>query len=497
MLKKSIKMKTNKNHLIKRFARNISFLGIITAIIFTSCKQDILDTVPQTKIADTEAFTTPAQFVSQLNGLYSSIKAGALYGGGYLIWSELRGEEFLNGSQNTGDGAAIYNQNALASADQISGLWSAGYSTINNVNIFIEKATSTTVINDATKKSHIAEAKFLRALSYFSLVQFYSRPYIEGNGAARGLPLRLTGITSLVNGDLAASTVAQVYDQIIKDLNEAEADLPESQTPATLNATRAHKATAIALKTRVYLVKQEWAKVVTEASKIVNASFQYAGTGVSHKLEANIATVFGGSYTGSEAVLFFPFNATDAPGGQRALAYYYTRFKYVTLNPAGLPTSDASVFNNAQDARSIAAGKILIKSGTQIVLNKFPTTAIFTDYVPAIRYAEVLLNYAEAAARTNDLTTAANLLKTVRTRSNPTFVFDPADITTQDALIKTILKERRIELLGEGFRVLDINRLLGTIPAKGSIPAVSPTDNGYIWPLPSSELATNSLLIDK
>ncbi len=488
-------MKTTKKYTVRKVAGKSLLFGIMATLFISSCTQDILDTVPETSIVDTKAFSTPEQFLAQVNGLYSSIKAGALYGGGFLIWSELRGEEFLNGSQNTGDGAAIYNQNALASADQISSLWSAGYSTINNVNIFIERANSSTVISDETKKAYIAEAKFLRALAYFSLVQFYARPYAEGAGSARGLPLRLTGVTSLINGDLEASTVAKIYDQIIADLNDAETDLPESHSSSSLTATRAHKATAIALKTRVYLVKQDWANVVAEASKIVNTSFQYTGSSVTHKLEPNIAAVFGGSYIGSEAVLFFPFNASDAPGGQRALAYYYTRFKYVTLNPAGLIRSDSvSVFYNEKDARSIPANTILKKSGSQIILNKFPTTSIYTDYVPAIRYAEVLLNYAEAAARTNDLTTAANLLKAVRVRSNPDYVFSNEDIATSDALVKTIKKERRIELLGEGFRVLDIIRLLETIPAKGTIPAVTPADNGYIWPIPSSELATNKLL---
>jgi hypothetical protein len=127
-------------------------------------------------------------------------------------------------------------------------------------------------------------------------------------------------------------------------------------------------------------------------------------------------------------------------------------------------------------------------------LQKFQYTASYIDYIPAIRYAEVLLNYAEAAARQGDTPKALALLNIVRHRSNPLWNFSEPEVGTKEALINRILDERRAELLGEGFRVLDLIRLLKPLPAKGTASAVEPTAYNYIWPIPSNEKVTNSLV---
>ena len=119
----------------------------------------------------------------------------------------------------------------------------------------------------------------------------------------------------------------------------------------------------------------------------------------------------------------------------------------------------------------------------------------YTDWVPVIRYSEVMLNLAEALARTSVIVDvrALNLLNAVRQRSDAstTFIF-----ITKEALTAAILTERRIELLGEGFRNFDLMRLLQTIPAKGIAPSKTPTDDGYIWPISAVELNLNNLAVD-
>lgn len=56
------------------------------------------------------------------------------------------------------------------------------------------------------------------------------------------------------------------------------------------------------------------------------------------------------------------------------------------------------------------------------------------------------------------------------------------------------MTERRIEFLGEGLRKMDIMRLQGTFPAKGAVPALAPSGITYAWPIPSTELAANTLM---
>jgi hypothetical protein len=474
---------------------NLLLVVFFSSTAFLSCSDDVLETKSESLILSSDSWNTEAQILAQVYGLYSAIKDIRFYGGAYHVYGELRGEEFVTLGGNTGDGTAIWQQNALASADQVSFVWAAGYNTINNVNLFIEAVTPSSVISNDLKKNYIAEAKFLRAYAYFGLVQVYSRPYWDGNGAKRGLPLRLSGNNSLTNGDLAPVSVAKIYEQILQDLDAAEEDLPASYASAVLYSTRAHKATAIALKTRVYLVKGQYGKVVTEAQKlapdVTNPVYTTDDGKVIHKLEASLTNIFAttgsGAYTGPEAILTLPFNSGDKGGSQRSPAYFYNT--YYTVNPdqavSIVHKESASIFANSKDSRSNFV------KGDKLV--KYQNTS-FIDYIPAIRYAEILLNYAEAAANENDLNTARTLLNVIRLRSNAEWTFDAVQTDTKEHLIESILNERRIELFGEGFRVFDLLRLGKTLPAKSSVPAVEPSFNNYIWPIPSSEASTNTLI---
>ena len=471
-------------------------LALVPALVLvTACQKDLLDKSPITSISNESAYSTPAKVLAQVNGLYAQLSSASFYGGRFLVFNEQRGNEFSQNDGNNSTGANVWNQSITASGDFVNAVWSAAYSTINSSNLLINNLATSTVIPDSLRKNYIAEAKFLRALSYFSLVQTYAKPFVQ-NSASPALPLRLKPETSGSNNDIAFNTVAEVYTQIIKDLNEAEADLPTAYASALLTASRAHKATAIALKTRVYLTKADYANVITEAAKLVppTAPFQYVAGTLTHRLEANIATVFGGSYVGAEAVFTIPFvNPAEAPGLQSALAAnYLTPVTY--LNTAGIAADPVFASATSTDARK---NLITTNATGQKLVRKFPkNSAPYTDYVPVIRYAEVLLNYAEAAAQTGDLTRATALLRAVRNRSDATYTFT-AGISTKEELVNTILTERRIELLGEGFRAPDLLRRVQPLPAKtgnaGTAPEVLPTASNYVWAVPSNELAYNAL----
>lgn len=482
-----------------KHTKSIAAASLIVTLLATatSCRKDLLNAVPLTSISEVTAYSTPAKIQAEVNNLYSKIQNSNFYGGRYILYNEQRGEEFSQNDANAAVGALIWQQNALSTDALITSLWTQAYLAINNANIFIDQVGKTTLIPATLRDQYLGEAKFIRAISYLALVQTYAKPYAANNGASLGVPLRLIPATSSSDNDLARSTVAQVYTQIISDLNDAETTLPESYTTAALNSSRAHKATAIALKTRVYLAKGDYANVITEAKKIVPATapYTYAAGTVTHKLESNIATVFGGSYIGSESIFSLPFNATDAPGTQGSLSQNYYGSAVITLNPAGILANVALSGPASADARK----NLLTTKNGQKALTKFSIiVSPFTDYIPVIRYSEVLLNYAEAAAAT-DPNTATALLNAVRKRSDPAYTFAPADVNTTAALINTILTERRIELLGEGFRTPDLQRKLQPLPAKtgaiGTAQAVQPTDNNYIWPIPSDELGTNHAIV--
>jgi starch-binding outer membrane protein, SusD/RagB family len=489
--------------------KQIKYIIALSLVLITglSCKKEYLNAPPISTIPDAIAFDTPERILGNIRSLYANTKGGAFYAGRYIVYGDIRGEDFLNETGNLVTGADVWSLNPTGtSTNSVINLWAQAYATINLCNISIEGITAKgpTVVGAPLTSNYLGEARFIRALCYYSLLQFYARPFADGAGSRPGLPLRLTAIKTLGSSDLVRSTVAQVYAQIITDLDSAEVKLPLTYTTAELNTTRAHRNTAIALKTRVYLSMQDYAKVITEGNKIASqvvAPFK-ATSGVLDSLQPNIATVFS-TYNTTESILSFPMSAAagDNPGTQNQLGFYFVRnatnpgSAEYSLNPVGIVSDSVFSSLTSADARK---GLIFtnVVNGKRFV-NKYPLPSPFLDYAPVIRYSEVLLNLAEALARTNSATADPKglaLLRAVRLRSNAT----AATIipTTQAQLITMILQERRIEFLGEGLRNNDLMRLLQTIPAKGAVPAKLPTDQGYIWPISATEMSLNKLMTD-
>ena len=473
-------------------------------LMVTSCKKELLSPIPQTSITDATAFDTPARVANQVNSMYAALKSGALFGGRAQVAGDIRAEDFLNETTNLVTGADVWQLNATGTSQNfVKNLWAAAYSCINQCNLFIDgmAAKGTSVVGAASSSKYIGEARLIRAICYWKLLEHYARPYADGNGSKPGLPLRLIGIKASGSSDMARSTVAEVYTQIISDLDFAEANLPSTYSTAALNTTRGHKNTAIAFKTRVYLGMQDYTRVIAEANKIVGQSTApfSATTGVPHALQANIANVFLSPYTTTESILSMPMSSTagDNPGTQNQLGFYFVQngsalgSAEFSLNPSGIVGNAGWT---ATDARRTALVFTNTTSGKKY-LAKYKTGSPYTDWAPIIRYSEVLLNLAEALARTNSGVNAKALalLNAVRQRSDATTILAPVD---QASLIAAILLERRIEFLGEGLRNFDLMRLLQTIPAKGSIPAKPASEAGYIWPISADELSLNSLMTD-
>lgn len=483
--------------------RNLYIATLATiAVMSGSCKRDLLNPTPQTTVSADNAFDTPFRVESQAVSLYGSLKNGSLFGGRYLVYGNIRGEDFLNETSNLVTGSDVWNMNVANSTTSVKTLWSQGYLTINRCNVFIDgmAAKGASVVGAESAASYVAEARLIRGLVYYSLLQLYARPYADGNGSKPGLPLRLTGVTGPGSSDLIRSSVDQVYTQILSDLNFAETNLKATNGSAILNTTRAHKNTAIALKTRVYLSMGKYPEVITEANKIVPAVAPFkASSGVANEMQADITNVFKAPYTTTESVFSLPMSTSasplDYPGTQNSLASYFyftnstpgvTEF---SLNPSGI-IADAGWA--ATDKRRSLVFKAT--SGKQFV-SKFTAPNPYTDFVPVIRWSEVLLNLAEARVRsTNSIDAQALLLlNAVRQRSDAATILAPASVADFTA---ALLNERRIEFLGEGLRAPDLTRLLLPIPAKGAAPGKGPTENGYIWPISSDELSLNKLMTD-
>lgn len=468
-----------------------------------SCQKDKLYPVNQTQVSnqDYAPFTSATRIQSQVLALYSTARSGQFLGGRYQIYNEVKADNWINYSQNSITAYQTWNATVTSTSSEVLNLWSQAYYVINNCNLFIDgmAAKGTSVVGTTLGGNYVGEAKFMRALSYYCLLQLYARPYADGNGSKPGLPLRLTGNAVFGNYDMPRSTVAQVYAQIIADLDAAEAGLPSSYSDAVTNVTRAHKNTAIALKTRVYLAMQQYDKVITEANKIVSASAPFtAPSGVANALQSDVTKVFASPYSTTESVFSMPFvSGTENPGTQNQLGYYFYQnagtkgIAEFYLNPNGV-IGDSN-WKSTDKRRSLLYLSTASATAGKYYTLKYPTASPYPDYAPVIRYPEVLLNLAEARARsTNSVDAqAVALLNAVRNRSDASTTYTVASFASATDLINAILEERNIEFLGEGLRNPDLMRTLSTIPAKGTVSAIPSTDSRYIWPISGDELLYN------
>jgi hypothetical protein len=464
-------------------------LLILLAVVgMVSCRKDKLSPIPQDTISDQVAFQTPERALQAVNGMYAAVKTGNFYGGRFPVYHEIRGEDFNNRTNNGVTGFQTYNYTVTPTLNEVNNLWNAAYAAINRINVVIDGVQKSS-LPDNIKSQYIGEARFLRGLTYFSLATLYARPYWDGNGSKPGVIIYTEPQLTSGNNNKARSTVAETYTQILSDLDFAEQNLPLTYTGTNMNVHRAHRNAAIALKTRVYLSMRRYQDVITEANKIVSQAAPFTSTtGVQHRLNANIVEVFRPGRT-AENIFSFPFTELDLPGTQNSLNQYFS--------PSGTPdkgngdyalnTSAGSIFANTAWSATDKRREFNIEKSGQTWLRKWTEN---TDDVPVIRYAEVLLNLAEALARTNGLDARAiALLNAVRQRSDATAVLAPA---TPQALIDAILLERRIELLGEGFRSIDLVRLGQPLPAKPNVASTVGTDDAqYIWAIPNGELLVN------
>lgn len=482
--------------------KNIFYLMLAVMIIqISACSKESLNPVPTTSFPDVSVFTTRERIEGQVRGLYASIKNAGMYGGRYQIFNDIRGGDFQNDRTNVVTGFDVWNYTpSNSSTNSVENHWARAYYVINLANEFLEGiiANGTSVVSDAISKNFQAEARLVRALCYYSLLQLYARPYWDGNGSKPGVPLRLTGNTLPGNYAMARNTVGEVYTQILSDLDYAEQNLPLTNASALLNTIRAHRNTAIAIKTRVYLSMGKYAEVITEANKIVSAAPPFKATsGVPHELQADFTNIFKPPYTTTESILSMPFSNNESPGTQNQLGYYYGPS---ALNGGNGEYSllSTGIFANAGWKATDTRRTLIYVSGTRRYLSKYPTGGLFTDFAPVIRYAEVLLNLAEARVRSTNTVDpqAILLLNAVRGRSDPTTIFTAASFASATALADAILIERRIELLGEGLAGTDLTRLGLPLPAKPGVAAIPATAQQYIWPIPATELLLNSLMKD-
>lgn len=511
----------------------------VAALAFTtySCK-DFTELDPLASLSESTAFVTPENVELAVNGMYWQAAVGyydplngtALqsrgypFGGASIEQGEMRGEDMMNIQAFF---AVTYQNTYTPNTANNVNMWEQLYALVNQCNVIIEgvdNAVSSGVLEAAAGDPYKGEALFLRALAHHELLLHFSRPYADNPTSNYGVPYRTkanTGAAAAAEGNAQPrGTVKEAYDMLLADLDLAESLLPNDRGSVGQKISRATKGAAIALKTRVKLHMQDYPGVITEATKLgANAtSGAFTSPIGGFALETDPTRPFL-SYADNTESIFSVAQSSASNGGVNGAISSMFSFGSTGRNLVGIsPNFYNSSFWLATDKRKTdLAAVVNTGSYKAAYLNKYRKVGINDDWNPIVRYAEVLLNAAEAYAFEGNNAQALRLLNAVRDRSvgaaNSYGTTAPADLKL------AIYQERRIEFLGEGRRWGDLHRLAkttygaGGIPAKvlfsqvtsadiydGSTmltpaqPALSYEAKEFLWPIPQSETDANPTL---
>lgn len=451
-------------------------LTLAGALLLGSCN-DFLEKEPPLELTDTEIFADKEHITANLLGVYGEAKS--IIAQRLFDFNEARGDEFINQSVNNNEAISSYEMTVGQTTIDNTEVWTGLYQAINNANTFLDRLEQAQEVAGEEYARYVAEARFVRALSYYYLNSLYAQPYVLDPDAP-SVPLRLVSENNTANNNLARATVSQVYSQILEDLSDEQiARLPDAQNSYEA-VTRATQAAAHALRQRVYMAEEQWDKAIAEGLAIRG-----------YALEANVRNVFSAPYFTRESIFSFPMSETNRGGRQSAPAYYfYDGTRFVIDVTSGVLSLEA--YSLPADQRiSQLTGKV----GTQPISTKFTDSQNYLDWTPVFRYAETLLNLAESYYRAGDEAKAKAYLAEVRRRSVEV-ADDVLDVEALagNALWQAIYNERRAEFLGEAIRSLDIHRRgEDFVKQAGTVKEIriTPATNGYVWPIPTIESSVN------
>lgn len=473
-------------------------LALLITILGTSCKRQ-LNVVPQDEITDVVFWKTSSDFKSAADALYQGLDRFAFDD----TWSDIA----FNNPNPISNGTLTVSQNGTSNNN--GAIWYYSYQYIRDANNIIAHGASLT---DAGIKNYVAEAQFFRAYYYWKIMEIYG-----------GAPLITTVPT--VNDQVMytpRSTQQQTADFIISDLNAAAANLPLQSDLSSPDIGRITKGAALSLLARVALYEGTWEKYrglsdgsnyfsqAITASKAVMNSGEYAlytGSGAQSyrynfieagddSKECILDRRYARGILGQE----YPYDC-DGQGYNptKKLADMY-------LDTAGVPitnpdskfqgyatmTSEYKFRDPRMTMTMIIPGKKTVRvfhatvpvanypdnpqrsPSTGYILYKYMSedpvannsgengdASLFDFDRHLIRYAEVLLIYAEATFESTgqlsdgDLDISINLLRDrvgMPHLTNAFIALHGMDMKTE------IRRERTVELALEGFRYDDVRR---------------------------------------
>ena len=450
----------------------------LTLVLLACDKQ--LDLKPEDRLVDSEVFSNELGTEQVLADGYYNLFRAATGSIAYLIGDFTTANIQHSVYYNTADQGQM-----TPESDEVIAIWSNYYKTINIANNLLEKVPQFAAYAETKQQQFMAEGKFIRAMAYLDLLKLYGDGALNDKPAGLGLPLQLSPFKGYDTGDvIPRSTNQEVYNQVIKDLEEAIPALPLNFSDDLKTRTRATKGAAYALLSRAYLYSKRYDLAASAAGEVLKLS---PGT---YELNSSLLNVFPANPDGSskpltkEHIFAFPVSyiKSSATYARNNIgdSYYFKRSfwidpEFINLYEAGDKRVSELIFSGDQIHNPDQFGsKVSFKFNDQYG----------RDNVPVIRIAEVILTRAEALTRTQGINAeAVTLLNQIRNRSLPMATpYTTASFANQEALINAILLQRRFELAFEGHYRYDRMRT-GRPPRDNNL-----NPSRWALPLPESEI---------
>jgi hypothetical protein len=368
-----------------------------------------------------------------------------------------------------------YYTNNLLSAEQ-QAYWVNIYATIYVANAVIEGVGNSKALTPAVRTQLMGEAKFIRAFNYFYLVNFYG-----------DVPLALT-TDYQENIMLPRAPKAQVYEQIVTDLTDAEnllhgeylkGDVLTPYGAGNAERVRPTKWAAAALLARVLLYTGKFADAEAKAGMVIGNRSLYELTTLENTFLSNnreaiwqlqALGVGSDANTGEGKFFILP---EQGPGVE---------------NPVCLSESLLKSFEE-DDLRKTKWIGYVVADGIEYYYpfkyKKGPQEPTTSEYATILRLSEQYLIRAEARAQQGDLAGAAEDLNTVRKRAG----LPPTNAVSGPGLLAAILHERRVELFTEwGHRWFDLIRTGNAGKVLGPLKGADWQTTDQLFPIPQSEI---------
>ncbi|QEH43853.1 RagB/SusD family nutrient uptake outer membrane protein [Chitinophaga sp. XS-30] len=436
---------------------------IFIALLLGGCTKitDVIDREPPNNLVPENVAKNAEGVRNLLNGAYAKLHDQYYY----MVLTEvipgaLSGTIARNGSLVN----LQYVDNAvLPTLAEVNNCWVAMYKMINQANWVIQLVNELPEgeMAQAERETITAQARALRAMAHFDALRFFGQFYDVNS--PWGVVIR-TEPADFTTRNIARSTVAEVYNQVLSDLDYAIEKAPDFSTPVFISKTAAQ-----AIKARVLLFRGDYGEAAAMADDVIS--------GGKRKLSATYAKVFSDGFSSTEMIFMRATDAITFTGDRK-------RFTYGNRHAIASPWFKTFMAGDPRiPATYTASNSAIVKTNNAA---HFAPSYFF-------RLAEMYLIKAEGLARSGaPIADAKAPLDSIITRAYGTPQTSPA--TTREALLNDIyaqiIKELAFENGSEWFAGIRFDSIMSVKPTVVDV-------DQYILPIPEAETMSNPFFGDQ